>query len=548
MTGAAALVKPLSPGAAPSAFLPRGACLRRFPAWREVIYFTNFGGSRFAFLWLCCEKKEKVRTHLEPLRKTLWEDRMETSGGKLLATLAAAGFLAAFGVLAVLFSNAPPPFSLPQATQTAQPAASSAPLPPPRVAQASSAPAPSAPAPSESEKPAPLKSSLPLGISPQIYSIAVPPGREPSAPLVALGEKLFNDKRLSVDDTVACATCHDPAKGFVDHRDNKPTSAGVQDQHGQRNAPTVLNAMFQASQFWDGRAPTLEDQAKLPILNPVEMAQKSPADVVAKVAKIPEYSEAFKALFGHDLTYDDIAAAIAAFERIQYSGNSPFDRFLAGDPQAISEQAKRGWALFQGKGRCSNCHAFNSISPLFSDQKFHNIGIAAHKQNFAELARKALAILKTGDVQQIDELALQTEYSELGRFLVTKNPGDIGAFKSETLRNIGITAPYMHDGSLATLWDVMDHYNKGGVPNPFLDGGMQRLALSEAEIDDMVAFLFTLTDDRFADFNKAEMERQTALKNNRPQRETDVAEGRKGELGDAPVNPDLRNPATIGVF
>src|SRR5579875_3117930 len=299
----------------------------------------------------------------------------------------------------------------------------------------------------------------------------------PSAPLVALGEKLFNDKRLSVDDTVACATCHDPAKGFVDHRDNKPTSAGVQDQHGQRNAPTVLNAMFQASQFWDGRAPTLEDQAKLPILNPVEMAQKSPADVVAKVAKIPEYSEAFKALFGHDLTYDDIAAAIAAFERIQYSGNSPFDRFLAGDPQAISEQAKRGWALFQGKGRCSNCHAFNSISPLFSDQKFHNIGIAAHKQNFAELARKALAILKTGDVQQIDELALQTEYSELGRFLVTKNPGDIGAFKSETLRNIGITAPYMHDGSLATLWDVMDHYNKGGVPNPFLDGGMQRLAL-----------------------------------------------------------------------
>jgi cytochrome c peroxidase len=306
--------------------------------------------------------------------------------------------------------------------------------------------------------------------------------------------------------------------------------------------------MFQASQFWDGRSATLEDQAKLPILNPVEMGQKSPTDVVAKVAKIQEYSNAFKSLLGRDFTYDDLAAAIAAFERTQYSGNSPFDRYVAGDIQAISDSAKRGWALFQGKGRCSSCHAFNAVSPLFSDQKFHNIGIAAHKQNFAELARKAFGILKSGDVKQIDELALQTSYSELGRFLVTKNPADIGAFKSETLRNIGITAPYMHDGSLATLWDVMDHYNKGGVPNPFLDGGMQRLGLSEAEIDDLVAFLFTLTDDRFADFNKAEMERQTSLKNNRPQRETEVAQGKKGDLGDAPLTPDLRNPATLGAF
>jgi cytochrome c peroxidase len=159
-------------------------------------------------------------------------------------------------------------------------------------------------------------------------------------------------------------------------------------------------------------------------------------------AKIQEYSDAFKSLFGHDVNYDDIAAAIAAFERTQYSANSPFDSFLAGDPQAVSEAAQRGWALFQGKGRCSSCHAFNAVSPLFSDQKFHNIGIAAHKQDFAGLARKALAILRTGDTKQIDELALQTSYSELGRFLVTKNPADIGAFKSETLRNIGITGPY----------------------------------------------------------------------------------------------------------
>ena len=454
---------------------------------------------------------------------------MQTSRGKLIASFAGMALLAAFGVLAVAFStDSPPPMTA--------------------VAQAPVAPAPVAQAPvATSGKPAPLKPALPLGISSQLYALAVAPGSEPTAQLAALGEKLFNDKRLSVDDSVACATCHDPAKGFTDHR-GSATSAGVQDKHGQRNAPTILNAMFQASQFWDGRAPTLEEQAKLPILNPVEMGQKTPDDVVAKVAKIPEYSEAFKSLFGRDPTYDDIAAAIAAFERTQYSGNAPFDRFLAGNPQAISDQAQRGWALFQGKGRCSSCHAFNVVSPLFSDQKFHNIGIAAHVQNFSELARKALGILKVGDMKQIDELALQTSYSELGRFLVTKNPADIGAFKSETLRNIGVTAPYMHDGSLATLWDVMDHYNKGGVPNPFLDGGMQRLALSEAEIDDLVAFLFTLTEDRFADFNKAEMARQTALKTNRPQRETDIAEGRKGDLGDIGTSPDLRNPASIGAF
>jgi cytochrome c peroxidase len=515
---------------------------------KRFAIFVNFGGSRPAIfsLWWRLNKSSSFRTLG---KKNLGEDEMQTSRGKLITSFAVAAFAAAFVLLAILFStDAPPPYSAPEPAQIAQAPArvvhDPAPAPVPESVPQTPAPVP----PPEHVAQAPLKPVLPLGISPQLYALAVPQDREPSGQLVGLGEKLFNDKRLSADDSLACATCHDPAKGFTDHRDNSPTSAGVQDQHGQRNAPTVLNAMFQASQFWDGRAATLEDQAKLPILNPVEMGQKSPDDVVAKVVKIEEYSSAFKSLFGRDPTYDDIAAAIAAFERTQYSANAPFDRFLAGNPQAISDQAKRGWALFQGKGRCTSCHAFNGVAPLFSDQKFHNIGIAAHKQDFAALARKALTILKTGDTKQIDELALQTSYSELGRFLVTKNPADIGAFKSETLRNIGVTAPYMHDGSLATLWDVIDHYNKGGIANPFLDGGMQRLALSETEIDDLVAFLFTLTDDRFADFNKAEMERQASLKNNRPQRETDIAEGRKGDLGDIGTNPDLRNPASIGAF
>jgi cytochrome c peroxidase len=393
----------------------------------------------------------------------------------------------------------------------------------------------------------PPPAKLPPGVSPVLYAMMVP-GRPATPEQIALGEKLFREKRVSVDNTLACDTCHDTEKGFTDHRPDNATSAGVGGKHGTRNAPTVLNAMFQASQFWDGRAATLEDQSKLPILNPVEMGQKTPADVVAKLRGIPEYADAFQRLYGREVNYDDLAAAIAAFERTQFSGNAPFDRFLAGDGGAISDSAKRGWALFNGKGRCNDCHEFNAVNPLFSDQKFHNIGIAAHKQDFTELARKAVSIVQHANTKEIDELALQTRYTELGRFLVTRNEADIGAFKTETLRNIGITGPYMHDGSLTTLWDVIDHYNKGGVPNPYLDGGMQRLGLSESEIDDLVAFLFTLTDDRFAQFNAAEMARQTALKTNRTQRDTEVVEGKKGDLGDVAPTPDLRNPASMGAF
>ncbi|HUE38246.1 MAG TPA: cytochrome c peroxidase [Candidatus Binatia bacterium] len=392
--------------------------------------------------------------------------------------------------------------------------------------------------------PPPVPPALPLGVSRVMYEISVPADRWPTQEKVALGEKLFNDKRLSVDGTVSCSTCHDPKRGFVDH---KPQSEGVKQQKGQRNSPTVLNAMFNATQFWDGRAPSLEEQAKLPVLNPIEMAQKSPEDVVAKLQGIAEYAERFKAVFGRDVTYDDMAAAIAAFERTQYAGDAPFDHFIAGETKAIGDSARRGWALFNGKGRCNDCHAVSTANPLFSDQKFHNIGIAAHKVDFIDRARKAAAVVRSGDVKQVDELAIQTEFSELGRFLVTKRLNDIGAFKTPTLRNIAATAPYMHDGSLATLWDVMDHYNKGGVANPYLDGGMQRLGLSEAEIDDMVAFLETLTTPRFAAFAKEEMGKQRARKGTRPERDTETAMGRKGHLGDLAPNPDLKNPAEIGI-
>ena len=399
------------------------------------------------------------------------------------------------------------------------------------------------------EKPsfAHVPKDLPIGVSGLLYAVSVPADRAPTPEMVALGDQLFEDKRLSVDGTVSCSTCHDPKLAFVDH---KVTSEGVKKQKGARNSPTVLNAMFNATQFWDGRAATLEDQAKLPILNPIEMGQKSPDDVVAAVKKVPDYATRFAKIFGHDVTYDDIAAAIAAFERTQYAGDAPFDKFIQGDDKAIDVQAKRGWALFNGKGRCNECHAGNATSPLFSDQKFHNIGIAAHQEGFAQLAREALDVLQSGNEKQVDELALQSKFSELGRFLVTKHTNDVGAFKTPTLRNIAVTGPYMHDGSMATLWDVVDHYNKGGVPNPYLDGGIQRLGLTEPEIDDLVHFMETLTSSRYAALGKTEGAKQAGLKGKRPQRDTAAATGAKGDFGDVGPTPDVKvkDPSTDGVF
>jgi len=388
---------------------------------------------------------------------------------------------------------------------------------------------------------------LPRGVSAVLWELAVPEGAQPTPEKVAIGDRLFNDKRLSVNDTVSCATCHEPGKAFTDH---KPLAEGIAapKERTQRNSPTAVNAMFNQTQFWDGRAPSLEEQAKLPILNPIEMGQKSPEDVVAKVRGIPEYRDAFQRVFGHEATYDDIAAAIAAFERTLYSGDSPFDRFVAGDEKALGPAARRGWTLFNGRGRCNSCHAFSTVSPLFSDQKFHNIGIAAHKTDFIDLARKATVAVRSGDLKQVDELAIQTGFSELGRFLVTKQTNDIGAFKTPGLRNVAATAPYMHDGSFATLWDVMDHYNKGGIPNPNLDGGMQRLGLTEAEIDDVVAFLESLTSPRFAEVAKSEMARQRARKNVRPERDTAVATGKQGHLGDLAPAPNPAKPASFGVL
>jgi len=338
--------------------------------------------------------------------------------------------------------------------------------------------------------------SVPAGLPADLWEALIPKDNPLTAAKVALGEKLFFDKRLSVDRTVSCATCHDPATAFAE---SNMVAIGIENRKGARNSPTMLNAIFNELQFWDGRAATLEEQAKLPLINSLEMGMKDHAQVVARVREVPEYQREFAAVFGNEgITIDTIAKAIASFERTQLSGNSAFDRFIAGDQTAISESAKRGWVLYNGKARCITCHAFNQSSPFFTDFKFHNIGVAAKDQNFPALVRRTRQLLGQSSEKQkelMDELALAPGFSELGRYIVTKQPKDIGAFKTPSLRDIELTAPYMHNGSEKTLLDVVKFYDKGGEANPNLDGGMRPLKLTDPEMDDLVELMKTFTSD-----------------------------------------------------
>jgi cytochrome c peroxidase len=369
---------------------------------------------------------------------------------------------------------------------------------------------------------------IPPGIDPLAWStiyLPIEPDNQASPERIALGRQLYFETRLSGDGTLACATCHDASRGFTDHRN---VAEGIRGQLGRRNSPTTLNAALLQTQFWDGRAASLEAQAKLPIVNPIEMGQPSPEAAIAGIKDDPQYVAMFQKAYGRAPNYEDLARAIASFERTLLFLDAPLDHYLAGDKQAISASAQRGLELFDGKARCASCHMINPSNPLGTDNRFHNIGVSARHQNFEGLAQQALATLKGTQGQAgtdaVDKLALNSDFSELGRFMVTKNRGDIGAFKTEQLRNVGITAPYMHDGTLQTLWDVVDHYNKGGESNPYLDGGIEPLGLSEDEVNDLVAFLFTLTDRRFVSDNDAAFKAQAALAaKKRPFRDTALA-------------------------
>jgi cytochrome c peroxidase len=373
------------------------------------------------------------------------------------------------------------------------------------------------------------KSSLQVGLPVDATLAAIPADNPQSPEKIALGMQLFFDGRLSADGTVACSTCHDPARAFTDGR---ATSIGIEGGVGKRNAPTVLNALYNKTQFWDGRVNTLEEQAALPIINPVEMGQPSVDAAVARIAAVDDYQQAFQRAFGRGLNGPDLTRAIAAYERTQVAFDSPFDHFIAGDRNALDDSAQRGWELFNTKGRCNKCHALSedrrdTIS--FMDNDFHNIGVGIIRHDVVGLARHAKRLLASGDDAAIDRAAVESDMSSLGRFLVTKHEPDIASFKTPNLRNVLVTAPYFHDGSQATLWDVSDHYNKGaGLHDPYLDEDIQPLALSEDEIDDLVAFLASLTSAPYREQGIQELARQRELsRTTRPQRNTARAFGPK---------------------
>jgi cytochrome c peroxidase len=298
----------------------------------------------------------------------------------------------------------------------------------------------------------------PLGLQP----ITWPSDNPYSLEKVQLGKLLYFDKRLSADGTIACATCHDPKFAFTD---GAPVSTGIRGQKGGRSAPTVINRAWSLAQFWDGRAPTLEAQALGPMENPIEMGNTHTA-IAERVRGIPGYQPLFEAAFRNDaekgtdvVTIERVAKAITTFERTVMSGNSPYDRWKAGQRGAMTATAVRGYHVFR-QAQCDACHE----GANFTSNMYANIGIGIDKPE-----------------------------PDVGRHEVTKDPADWGAFKTPTLREVEHTGPYMHDGSLKTLEEVVDYYDKGGTANRNLDSHIKQRHLTAQQKADLVAFLKSLS-------------------------------------------------------
>ena len=303
------------------------------------------------------------------------------------------------------------------------------------------------------DKSAATSQDVPLGLPP----VPVPDDNPTTPEKVELGKLLYFDKRVSKDGTVSCATCHDPKMAWAEHT---PTSEGISHQKGGRNSPTVINAAYATSQFWDGRAKTLEEQATGPVENPIEMGHNMEA-VVDAFSKIPEYQERFQKVFGTGVTKEGFAKAIAAFERTVLSGDSPYDRFVKGDEKALTDAQKRGWELF--RTNCSSCHT----QPLFSNYKFFNAGVGMDKPNPDE-----------------------------GRKKVTGKDSDMGKFRTPALRDVANTFPYFHDGSAAKLEDAVALMASGGKDNPNLSEmlkSVRETKFSEKDQQDLVEFLKALS-------------------------------------------------------
>lgn len=331
----------------------------------------------------------------------------------------------------------------------------------------------------------------PLGLPP----IPIPADNPITAEKVQLGRKLFFDRRLSANNTVSCAMCHIPEQGFTQNELRLPV--GVEGRSVRRNAPTIFNVVYVERLFHDGREISLENQVWSPMLAKNEMANVSIGAVIERIRALDDYAERFIRAFERGPDIQTVGMAIASYERVLVTGDSPFDRwYFGGDADALSAAAQRGFDVFRGKGRCVACHTVAQDFALFSDGRFHNTGLGYYATMHTADTEFDVT-LAPGQVAHVESDLAQTTgmefFRDLGRYEVSGDPDDRWKYRTPTLRNVALTAPYMHDGSLATLRDVILFYDRGGVPNEVLDPLIVPLALSDEEIDDLVAFLESLT-------------------------------------------------------
>jgi cytochrome c peroxidase len=334
-------------------------------------------------------------------------------------------------------------------------------------------------------------SKPPLGLP----EIPIPQDNPVTADKVQLGRKLFFDRRLSANNTVSCAMCHIPEQGFSQNELRLPV--GIEGRSVRRNAPTIYNTAFVERLFHDGREISLENQVWAPLLAANEMGNVSIGVVIERIRSLDDYAERFMAAFGRGPDVQTIGRALASYQRVLVSADSPFDRWYYGNQeQAVDASAKRGFEIFRGKGRCVACHTVSQEYALFTDAKFHNTGIG-YFATMRPVDTEFDVLLAPGQVERVESDLVQStgtdRFTDLGRYEVTGDPDDRWRYRTPTLRNVALTAPYMHDGSLATLRDVLLFYDRGGVPNEVLDPLIRPLGLSDTEISDLLAFLKSLT-------------------------------------------------------
>lgn len=324
----------------------------------------------------------------------------------------------------------------------------------------------------------------------------VPATRTVTPERVGLGRKLFFDRRLSVNGTMSCGMCHIPEQGFTNNELARPI--GVGGRSLKRNAPTLLNVAYARFLFHDGRSSSLEDQVTAPLIAPNEMGNPSTESVVERVRSLSDYKGMFEAAFGAGPDIDGIAAAIAAWERTLIAGGSPFDRWrYAGDGSALSREQIQGFDLFNGKAGCARCHRIGNEHALFTDHEFHNTGVRFRSVQREESDVPVSVQIAPGRFVQVGRNTVrsvgESPLPDSGRMEATENPADLRKFRTPSLRNVALGAPYMHDGSMATLAEVVAYYDQGGADDPNLDSRIRPLNLSRDEMEALVVFLRSLT-------------------------------------------------------